>query len=119
MGVLALVAAIGDAKSSIPVKPPVAGFADSFMVTLPTSALKPGRYKLDLRIKEGGIERLSGVADLTVLSEETVREQRRKVEALEESIQELRRKFAETGDAALMKEFKRLSREKNALENNM
>ena len=119
MGDLALVAAIGDTKSSVPVKPPVAGFADSFMVTLPTAALKPGRYKLNLRINEGEVERLSGVADVTILSEETVREQRRKVEALEKSIQELRLKFAETGDAALMKEFKRLSREKNALENNM
>ena len=62
---------------------------------------------------------MSGVADLTVVSEETVREQRRKIDALEKSLQELRRKFAETGDASLMKEFKRLSREKNVLENNM
>ena len=62
---------------------------------------------------------MSGVAELSVVSEETVREQRRKIEALEKSLRELRRTFAETGDAALMKEFKRLSREKNALETNM
>ncbi|MBO4345371.1 MAG: hypothetical protein J5833_06435 [Victivallales bacterium] len=119
MGDLALVAAIGDARQSIPVKPPVAGFADSFAATLPTAALKPGQYKLNLTINEGGTARLSGVADLTVVSEETVREQRRKIDALEKSLQELRRKFAETGDASLMKEFKRISREKNVLENNM
>lgn len=119
VGDMELVATFGDIKQRMPLKSPVAGFAESFTITLPTARLKPGQYKLGLQINGKGRERLAGTADLTVVSEETVRERQRKVAELEKSIQELRRKFAETGDASLIKEFKRLSREKNSLENNM
>ena len=114
-----LSAMVGGGRLAVPVVPPVAGFAESCAVTLPTAKLKPGQYKLELRIDGDGKEMLSGVAELTVVSEATIREQRRKIDAIEKALQALRRKFAETGDASLMREFKRLSREKNSLENNL
>ncbi len=116
---LELVSEIGDNVGRAELKPPVAGFATPAKVTLATAGLKPGQYKLKLTLKEGAAVRLTGTAEITVVSEETMRAQHRKVEALDKSLQELRRKFAETGDASLMKEFKRISREKNALENSL
>ena len=113
---LELVSDIGGNSKSSALKPPVAGFATSAKVTVPTAKLKPGQYKLNLTLKEGSAVRLAGTAELIVVSEETVREQRRKVEELDKRLQELRRKFAENGDISLMKEFKIVSRVKNALE---
>ena len=113
---LELLSEVGGNGGKNALKPPVAGFASAAKVTLPTSSLKPGQYRLKLTLNEGATMRLVGTSDITVVSEETMREQRRKVEAMEKRLQELRRKFAETGDASLMKEFKRISREKNTLD---
>jgi len=116
---LELVTDVGGKVGRDALKPPVAGFAATAKVTLPTASLKPGKYQMKLTLKEEATVRLAGAADITIVSEESVREQHRKVQELDKMLQELRRKFAETGDASLMKEFKRISREKNALESTL